>query len=130
MLLPLTPLQSRSERQSSAVLQIFTHATAVPDRASHTESSGHSLVDPDVVQVFVQYPPGTEVLQLSPSSQPSMVVQVPATFGGSSPHAASITTIASTDLITHRNSLRSFTRAVHGSFMCDRVRDKLRFAGE
>src|SRR5512134_3087797 len=42
MLLPLTPLQSRSERQSSKVLQIFTQLIAVPEIVSHTESSGHS----------------------------------------------------------------------------------------
>ena len=54
MFVPLTPLQSRSERQSAEVLQIFTHDTAVPEIASHTESSGHSVVEPDVVHAFVQ----------------------------------------------------------------------------
>lgn len=54
MLLPLTPLQSRSDRQSSEVLQIFTHVTPAPETESHTESSGHSLVDPDVVHAAVQ----------------------------------------------------------------------------
>jgi hypothetical protein len=54
MLLPLTPLQSRSERQSSAALQIFTQETAAPEIESHTEPSGHSSVEPDVVHVFVQ----------------------------------------------------------------------------
>ena len=53
-LLPLTPLQSRSERQSSEDLQILTHVTAAPEIESHTESSGHSLVDPDVVHEAVQ----------------------------------------------------------------------------
>ena len=51
---PLTPLQSRSERQSALVSQIFTQLTAVPERASQTDSNGHSVVDPDVVQAAVQ----------------------------------------------------------------------------
>jgi hypothetical protein len=54
MLLPLTPLQSRSLRQSAAVWQTFTHVTAVPEIASQIEPSGHSLVDPVIVQDFVQ----------------------------------------------------------------------------
>lgn len=54
MLLPLTPLQSWSERQSSADLQIFTQVIAVPAIASQTDSSGHSLVEPDMVHELVQ----------------------------------------------------------------------------
>lgn len=54
MLVPLTPLQSRSDRQSSAALQIFTHVIAVPESASQTEPSGHWSVEPDVVHVAVQ----------------------------------------------------------------------------
>lgn len=89
MLLPLTPLQSRSERQSSLLLQIFTHVVALPEIASHTEASGHSSGDPDIVQEDVQYPPATEVLHVRSSSHPSVAVQVPATFGGSVPQAKS-----------------------------------------
>ncbi len=87
MLLPLTPLQSRSERQSSLLLQILTHVMAAPEIASHTESSGHSSVDPDMVQEDVQYPPATEVLHVRSSSHPSVAVQVPAMFGASLPQA-------------------------------------------
>lgn len=54
MLLPLTPLQSRSERQSVLVLQIFTHVRAVPVMASQIDSSGQPSVAPDVVHAFVQ----------------------------------------------------------------------------
>ena len=54
MLLPETPLQSRSERQSSLVLQTFTHESAAPATASHTDSSGHSDVEPAVVHDVVQ----------------------------------------------------------------------------
>ena len=54
MLLPVTPLQSRSERQSSLVLQTFTHWSATPETASQTESSGHSDVEPAVVHDVVQ----------------------------------------------------------------------------
>jgi hypothetical protein len=36
------------------VVQIFTHVIAVPEIASHTDSSGHSSVDPEVVQEAVQ----------------------------------------------------------------------------
>lgn len=65
MLLPLTPLQSWSDRQSAPVLQILTHVIAAPAIASHTESSGHSVVDPEVVHDLVQYPPGTLVLHIN-----------------------------------------------------------------
>ena len=51
---PLTPLQSWSARQSSDFVQILSHVIAVPATLSHTDSSGHSLVDPDIVQGLVQ----------------------------------------------------------------------------
>ncbi len=89
MLLPLTPLQSRSERQSSATLQIFTHVIAVPEIASQIEPSGHSSVVPVLVQAFVQYPPGMVESHVSPSSQSSTAAHVPPTFGESPPHATS-----------------------------------------
>lgn len=82
MLLPLTPLQSKSARQSSAALQIFTQVTAAPEIASQTEPSGHSSVEPVVVQGAVQYPPATLVSHDRSSSQSSIAVHVPATFGG------------------------------------------------
>ena len=88
MLEPLTPLQSRSERQSVDVLQIFTHVTPVPETESQTDSSGHWSVDPDVVQAAVQYPPGTAVLHCRSSSHPLDAVHVPPTFGGSLPQLA------------------------------------------
>jgi hypothetical protein len=84
---PLTPLQSWSLRQSVLVLQIFTHSIAVPATASQIDSSGHSLVEPDIVHAFVQYPAGTVVSHISSSSHPSFAVQVEPTFGGSPPHA-------------------------------------------
>jgi hypothetical protein len=41
MLLLLTPLQSRSLRQSADVLQILTQVTPVPETESQIAPSGH-----------------------------------------------------------------------------------------
>ena len=54
MLVPLTPLQSWSGRQSEPALQILTQFIAAPATASQTDSSGHWAVEPDVVHAFVQ----------------------------------------------------------------------------
>ncbi|HWU91275.1 MAG TPA: hypothetical protein VN253_28605 [Kofleriaceae bacterium] len=79
----LTPLQSKSLRQSDEPLQILTQLVTAPVMASQTESSGHSDVEPGVVHDVVQYPPGMLVLQVRSSSHPPLAVHVPPTFGGS-----------------------------------------------
>lgn len=54
MLLPLTPLQSRSARQSALDEQTFTQVMAAPEIASQMEFSGHSFVEPEALQEAVQ----------------------------------------------------------------------------
>jgi hypothetical protein len=51
---PLTPLHERSLRQSDCCLQILTQERELPDSVSQIAPSGHSIVEPVVVQLFVQ----------------------------------------------------------------------------